>query len=262
VDIDLKTVAFELLNFVVLMVVFARFLFKPVREVMRRRREEIERAKHEVERAKKEAEAAEARFDERRRELEAHAEAEAAAARAKGEAAADAILRDARAEAERLHRTAEEEVAHAERRAVAALAPRLTRLAADAAGRLLRDAEASELCERFAAKAAAELRGSLERAASTSAGADPAAPSSPTRPATPPKIKAWLSADADEAETLASLRRGLGEWSRAGIEVHRDPELIAGVRLVAGGLEIEASASATLERWLAHSRDGREVEAA
>ena len=43
-DIDLKTVAFELLNFVVLMVVFARFLFKPVREVMRRRREEIEQA--------------------------------------------------------------------------------------------------------------------------------------------------------------------------------------------------------------------------
>lgn len=258
-DIDLKTVAFELLNFVVLMVVFARFLFTPVREVMRRRREEIEQAKHDVDRAKQEAEAAEARFDERRRELEARAETEAAAARAKGEEAADAILRDARAEAERLHRTAEEEVAHAERRAVAALGPRLTRLAADAAGRLLRDAEAAELCERFAAKAAAELRGSLERAASTSASAGPAGPSTPPNP---PKIKAWLSADADEAKTLASLRRGLGEWARAGVEVHRDPELIAGVRLVAGGLEIEASASATLERWLAHSHDGREVEAA
>ncbi|MEZ4385007.1 MAG: ATP synthase F0 subunit B [Nannocystaceae bacterium] len=252
-DIDLKTVAFELLNFVVLMVIFARFLFKPVREVMRRRREEIERARHEVERAKSEAEAAQAGFDARRRELEASAEAATAAARSKGEAAADALLREARAEAERLHRTAEEEVAHAERRAIAALTPRLTRLAADAAGRLLADADAPELCERFALKAAAELRGNLERAS-----ADAGAPSR----AQAPTIEAWLSADADEARTLACLRRGLGEWSRAGVEVRRDPELVAGVRLVAGGLEIEASASATLERWLARSHDGREDEAA
>ncbi len=61
--IDLKTVVFELVNFLVLLWLLRRFLFTPVRELIARRREEIERGATEVKTRRAEAEALRARYE-------------------------------------------------------------------------------------------------------------------------------------------------------------------------------------------------------
>lgn len=241
-ELDWKTVTFEVINFIALMLILGRFLFRPVREVMTRRRAEIEKARRDVEAARDETRGARETYEGKRRELEERADAELAAARARGEAAAQAIVDGARADAQRLLSAAEAEVEAAERRALEGLRPRIARLAADATAQLLRDADGRALTQTFAERAASELRASLPE------GGGPIA------------VKAWISGDADEAAIVAILRRALGP--RATIEALRDPALIAGVRLVAAGVEIDASASGTLDRWLAAHAEASGVQAA
>ncbi|MEZ4448860.1 MAG: ATP synthase F0 subunit B [Nannocystaceae bacterium] len=227
-EIDWKTVAFELINFVVLMLLLGRFLFTPARAVMARRRDEIEAARREAEGARREAEGARVEFEARRREVEAAAERAIDAARAQASAAGEAIVADAREEAEGLRVAARAEIDEARARAVAALGPRIAGLAAEAAGRLLAAARAPTLARIYLDEAAEALARGLGGAR--------------------PSVRAWLSPDVDEAALRAALRRALG--AEPVLEVRRDPTLVAGARLEAGAVEVRASASETLDAWL------------
>ena len=238
--IDWKTLLFELLNFAVLMFVLGRYLFRPVRAVMVKRREEIEAAQRALAEAHAEADAARRALEVRRGELEAGAQASAAEVLARAEKAGAAALAEARDDAKRATDAAAAEVDALRRRALVELRPGLVRLAADAAAALLRDAAAPDLAVAFARRAAEALADAV-----------------PARPF--PPVRAWLSPDADEATILRALRAVLGPG--AALEVHRDPALVAGVRLAAAGVEIDASASASLARWLAE-HDAHEAHAA
>lgn len=228
---DWKTLAFELINFAVLMALLGRFLFRPARKVMQARKEEIERSQKEVAEARERADAAAREFEARRRELEATADAAAAAARARGEQEAAAVVEAARQESRRLVEGSAAEAEGLRRRVLVELRPQVARLAGEAAARLLREFGGAPLALAFARRGAEVLRERL----------------SPRPSATP--IRAWLSPDADEAAVLRELREVLG--AGAAIEALRDDALVAGVRLSAGGLEIDASAGAALSAWLA-----------
>ncbi len=229
-SLDWKTLVFELLNFVVLMLILGRFLFRPVRKVMTDRKAEIEAKQREVAAALESAEASRRGFEARKGELDAGAEALAADARARAEKSAEAIVGEARHEAQRIVDAANAEVDALRRRALADLRPSLVRLASEAAARLLAEPGVPSLAAVFASRAAAALLGSL-----------------PTRPL--PPVHAWISADADMDAVLAVLRRELGP--AASIDAVRDESLVGGVRLAAGGVEVEASASASLAAWSA-----------
>lgn len=227
-SLDWKTLAFELLNFVVLMLILGRFLFRPVRKVMAERKAEIEAKQREVAAALESAEASRRGFEARKGELEAGAEALAADARARAEKSAEAIVGEARHEAQRIVDAANAEVEALHRRALADLRPALVRLAGEAAARLLAEPGLPGLAPVFAGRAAAALLASL-----------------PARPL--PPIRAWISADADMDAVVGVLRRELG--AAATIDAVRDESMVGGVRLSAAGVEVEASASASLAAW-------------
>ncbi|MBK8263233.1 MAG: ATP synthase F0 subunit B [Nannocystis sp.] len=232
--IDWKTLLFELINFAALMYVLGRFLFKPVRKVMLERRDEIERSRREALAARAELDQTKRDFDARRAELEAGVEAIAAEARARGDQLVDDQLAAARVESQKILAAAAAEAEAQRRRVLADLRPQLTRLAADAAGRLLHEIAAPHLTLAFARRAALALRAAL--------------------PTPHPPIQAWLSADADEAAIHKIFREVFGP--AAVIELHKDDALIAGVRLIAGGLEVPGDASAALSTWLEGHESG------
>jgi len=226
VELDPKLLAFELLNFVVLMLILRRFLFRPVRETLETRREEIERRNTEVAAREAAAREAEQRYRAQQRELEAEGETLRAEARRRGREEAEQIVQAAREAMDQARSDAEAEQAAGAARALERLRPQLLELALEAALRVAREVSRAELVSGYALEAARRLQ--LE------------APHATT-------LEVRHSPEADPTEVEATLREVLG--GEATLELVPDEELIAGVRLHAGDLEIEASMGAALEDW-------------
>ena len=137
-DINLVGLAFQVLNFLLLLYVLNRLLFKPLLARMDERSAKISKGLEDAETAARD------------RELAA-AEREAAVAEARKEAAAmiarankiaedtrNEILTDARSEAEKVTARARDEITAEKERAMAELRAEVAELALDAAGKLIR----------------------------------------------------------------------------------------------------------------------------
>ena len=166
-DINLVGLAFQVLNFLLLLYILNRLLFKPLLARMDERSAKISKGLEDAETAARD------------RELAA-AEREAAVAEARKEAAEmlarankiaedtrNEILGDARSEAEKVTQRAREEITAEKEKAMSELRSHVADLALEAAAKLVRsDMNATtqrRLVEEFLAEVPSEKRGAQER---------------------------------------------------------------------------------------------------
>ena len=227
--IDWSLVAFEVLNFGVLVIVIRRFLFRPIREALEKRRAEIEGVREESERREAEAAATQQRYEAKLRDLDTEAQQHLDAASQRAREEAGRIVDAARGEGRRLADVTAKEAEDSRRLALEGLRREVIELAAEAAKRVVAHTGAPSVARAYARKGAAALLDALGGAR-------------PTEPVT-----LDVGQDSDPAELEQVVREVLG--ASVDIEARVDADIVAGVRLRHGGHEVSSSASATLERW-------------
>lgn len=137
-DVNWVGLGFQVLNFLLLLYILNRFLFKPLLARMDERSAKIEKGLEDAEAAARDRELA--RAEREAAVSEARREAAALIARANkiAEDTRNEILGEARAEAERLIARAREEIQAEKERAMAELRAEVAELALAAAGKLIR----------------------------------------------------------------------------------------------------------------------------
>jgi F-type H+-transporting ATPase subunit b len=227
-DVEWPIVAFEVLNFAVLVLLLRRLLFRPVQRVLAERRHELESARVEVEAREQVAMRLQAEHEARLRSLDAEAHARLESAVAEGRTRAEAMLAEAREQARSLESNAELQVAAARRRALERVRVEVLRLAAEAAQRVVPELEGP-------AVARAQARRAAHRLAEALVGG------------TPGRVRVAVGSDVEPEPVEQELRAVLGP--AVALELSVDPSIVSGVRLYAAGHEVEASVSASLRRW-------------
>ncbi len=146
-QIDWWTLALQAINFVVLVWLLHRFLYRPVRAVIEKRRAFSERAFAEAAEQKAAAAAAEARLEADRAQMNDERHALIAKVHEEMSAERDKILADARQDADRMVADASKAIGDERRRTEEAMRDRLAALAVDLAGTLLRETGAGSIDE-------------------------------------------------------------------------------------------------------------------
>ena len=166
-DINLVGLVFQVINFLLLLYLLNRFLFKPLLARMDERSAKIEKGLEDAESAARDRELA--RAEREAAVSEARKEAAEMLARANkiAEDTRNEILTDARTEAEKVTQRAREEINAEKEKAMAELRSQVADLALEAAAKLVRsDMNATtqrRLVEEFLAEVPSEKRAARER---------------------------------------------------------------------------------------------------
>ena len=166
-DINLVGLVFQVINFLLLLYLLNRFLFKPLLARMDERSEKIEKGLEDAETAARDRELA--RAEREAAVSEARKEAAEMLARANkiAEDTRNEILTDARTEAEKVTQRAREEINAEKEKAMSELRSQVADLALEAAAKLVRsDMNATtqrRLVEEFLAEVPSEKRAARER---------------------------------------------------------------------------------------------------
>lgn len=227
--IDWIVVLFEFLNFGVLMLLMGRFLFKPVREALDRRQAEAEALRQEVIEREEAAQALRLRYEEALAGIEAQAEERLDAVLAEADKRGADLLGEARARARSVVAEAEAEAERSLLQGLEGARAEVLQLAVAAAGRVAAAVSEGSVAAAYARRAAQALLQAL--------GGGPL----------PGALTVAIDGDSDPEEIAAVLHDTLGEGVT--IDSHVDPALICGVRLRAGGHEIESSVGESLRGW-------------
>jgi F-type H+-transporting ATPase subunit b len=167
-DVNWVGLGFQVFNFLLLLYLLNRLMFKPLLARMDERSSKIEKGLEDAEAAARDRELA--RAEREAAVSEARKEAAEMIARANkiAEDTRNEILTDARAEAEKVSTRAREEITAEKERAMAELRSQVADLALSAAGRLVRSemdgATQRRLVNEFLAEVPAEGRGRSSRA--------------------------------------------------------------------------------------------------
>jgi len=219
--IDGWTLLLQAVNFLILVWLLRRFLYRPVLAVIAERQAATERVRSEAEAARQSAEAARRSLEEQRTALPAERDRLIAAARTEAEAERAALLEKARDEADHALAEARSRLAEERAQALEALQRHAAELGTELAARLLRDAPATALTIPLLDEACAAVEAlSVEQRHALADGIDPV----PVRLA----IAAPLP-DGATARTRERLAAALGR--PVALESVEDPSLIAGVEL-------------------------------
>ncbi|MGK7863890.1 F0F1 ATP synthase subunit B family protein [Falsiroseomonas sp. E2-1-a4] len=239
-QIDWLTVAAQIFNFLVLVWLLQRFLYRPIIQAMARREERIESRLSEAKAARVEVEAEAVRLRERQQALEASREKALDDARREAAALRARLEKDIQEDME-AKRTAWRAHLDDEREAFAArLRQRAGHQVLDIVGRVLRDYVGSDLAgqvagtfaDRLAALDAGE-RDKLMRAASRAEG--------------PARVDSGVAL---KSGARSQVTRAIHECVARDIavEYHEDGDLLLGMRLVIGEQTVEWSAARFLHR--------------
>lgn len=226
--LDWLTVSFEAINFVVLVLIVMRFVVRPIRRILDRRQAEILARAQETEQREAEAAVMRARFEGELGKIDELARTRVEQALAEARTAAERILDEARMSARAELDKAEGELAVARRRALERFRGEILRVGTEAAQRVVRELGGTEVGLAFARRAAHALDEALGE-----------------RIRGPLEVRHSAELDPDALTEL--LRAQLGP--QVGLRLELDEALIAGVRLHAGGYDIEASVGASLDDW-------------
>jgi len=249
---DVPTFVFQIINFLILLAIMARFFYKPVIELMQRRQEQIDAR---IENAEARARQA----DEERQRLAQQSETATREAAALIESARDAaakerqrLLEAAKTEAADVIDEARKHAATEEQAAVGRLSQRLSQSAVSIAGALIRDASGKAVHD-----------GLVQRLGTEGFGLDEEAQK---------QVRLDFQKDAnrlivesayplDEAQQVL-LRRQAGQTlglrpDDLHLEVREDPQLIAGVRVLLGALVVDMSLMHQLRELSDGQEDGR-----
>lgn len=212
--LDLTTLALQLVNFLALVLLLHRFLFKPVLGAIDRREADLSARRQEAEGLATEARAAREAVDADRATLAAEAQALREKASAAAAEERRQILDNARQSADGLRKAAEDKIAAERQRAEATLTARTGDLALAIAGRLLADARPELADDLLCHALAADLRRLSDDARATQLAGDG-------------EITLTIARD-----WPAERRQGIERLLPAGRAVWRiDPAIIAGVEL-------------------------------
>lgn len=145
--VDIPKLAFQIINFLLLLWLLNRFMFKPLMARLDERKEKIEKGLEDAEAAARDRELA--RAEREAAVAEARREAQAMIARANkiAEDSRTEILAEARAEAEKVTARARDEITAEKEKAMAELRASVADLALAAAGKLVRS-EMSDATQR------------------------------------------------------------------------------------------------------------------
>jgi F-type H+-transporting ATPase subunit b len=152
------TFLLELLNFLVLVYVLRRLLYRPLHEAIDRRREANARAQAEAERAREEAAALQRQLNDRMADLERHREELIRKAREQAEAERKATLAQVEGVGRQRREDAERQLERERAEALQGLRAELVQSAVALAERFLREASNSTLQEQLAWRLVEELR--------------------------------------------------------------------------------------------------------
>jgi len=148
-QIDWWTLALQAINFLVLVWLLWRFLFKPVREVIEKRKALAEVAFADAAKAKEEAQAARQRFEDDRAALARERQEMLNKALEDLEAERAKMIEEARREADQLMAAARTAIAEEREAALGALREQVVELAGDLASSLLRNSGSQALNDVF-----------------------------------------------------------------------------------------------------------------
>ncbi len=219
-QIDLWTLAIQAVNFLVLVWLLSRLLFRPVRRIIERRRTLYREHMEEATKKAEQADAAKADFQAKAERLEAERTEKAAQAHKALQAEREEILQKARDEANEMRANARKQIAADRDRALAAAKDQIIELAADLARKVLTETAADStgpatlqhLLDALPEDRAAALREDL----------------APANARLRVVTAAPMSADRQKSWTKA-LQRSLGTDTDPQFEV--EPDLLGGVEL-------------------------------
>ena len=136
--VDLPKLLFQVINFLLLLYLLNRFLFKPVLKLLDEREARIKKGLEDAEAAAHDRELARAEREEALNEARKEAQAMVARANKIAEDSRAEILADAKAQADKVAARAREEITAEKEKAMAELRSTVADLALQAAGRLVR----------------------------------------------------------------------------------------------------------------------------
>jgi F-type H+-transporting ATPase subunit b len=233
---DVPTFVFQILNFLILLAIMARFFYRPILDVMQRRQERIDARIEDAERRAREA-------DQERGKLErlsetARREAAALVEAARNEAARERqrLLDVARSEAAAMIDAARKTAAAEEQAALARLTARLSESAVNIAGALIREASGEAVHETLLSRLLSDDFG-LDAMGREQASLDFQQDSNrlvvesayPLTPAQEQLLRRQAARVLDRTTEDVKL------------ETHEAPELIAGIRILMGAMVIDMS---------------------
>lgn len=228
---DWWTLSLQTVNFLVLVWLLWRFLFRPVKDIIARREELADAASGKLEEARKSVEEEKRRYEEARRELDEEQRRASATAQQELELERERTLEQAREEAGRIVREAREQVAEERRTAVQSLRAEVAKTAAGMAGQLLHDVSPETYTGVLLARIVERLE-HLSAAERRQLDAD-----LKVKDAAVEVVTAVPLEDAGRREWTSRLRALLN--TSAAIEFATDPELIAGAVLKLPHLVVE-----------------------
>jgi F-type H+-transporting ATPase subunit b len=240
-DVHVPTIVFQMVNFLVLLVLLTKFLYQPVLRVMKEREEAIAARLRAADERGRQAAAERERLASLERDAEAKAERLLASARAEGQEEGKRLLDEARQEASRLLDEARRTVDEQERAALARVEAQVRETAVRMAASLIRRAAGPsvhrDLLERL-------LREGIRTNDTEADTVRRALADGPAR------ITIEVAYPA-EAETEARVREAIARDLRlppgaADASVRVAPELVAGLRILAGEVVLDFSLRQTL----------------
>ncbi|SDC02916.1 F0F1 ATP synthase subunit delta [Ruegeria marina] len=238
-QIDWLTVAAQIVNFLVLVWLLQRFLYRPITNAMRRREERIEERLAEAKAAREEAEEEAASLKRKKAELEESKEGILSSAREEADELREKLKGEIRKEMEEKRDAWRAHLAEEREAFVSALQRKAGQQILDITGHILAEYADMEISERLVATFA-------DRLASLN-----------------PDKRAKLTEAASEAETAVvetgaaltssakrRITRALHDVLSSDIDVdyREDEEMVLGVRLTIGGVTAEWSAARYLDR--------------
>lgn len=131
------TVIFQILNLLLLMVLFKKYLFKPVMEILEKRQAEIEGHYQEAQQAETDAKAMKADYESKMAGARQEADRVIKAATESANAMSASIVEDARTQADQLKRRAQTEIDLERRRAFDEVKGELSGIALDIASQVI-----------------------------------------------------------------------------------------------------------------------------
>lgn len=136
---DPKVLATQIVGFILLVLVFWRFLWGPMQDIIDGRRNEVEGTYSAAEEDRKKAAELKAEYEKHMAEIEAESRAKITEAAKEGQALREDILAEARQKAEQVMARADEEIGREKDKAVLEIKTRVADLAVGAAGKLIEE---------------------------------------------------------------------------------------------------------------------------
>jgi F-type H+-transporting ATPase subunit b len=240
--LELSTIFFQVLNFLILLVLLTHFFYHPILRVMQRRQGEIAARLQAADERAHQADALRTELEEERARTRREAEALLAAARKQGAEVREQMLASAHDDAARMMADAQQAVEGEERRALERVQSRTRASALSVAASLIREAAGpavhQQLLQRFFEQGvhvtgmAADGRGLAPAGASAGVTVDVAYPLSPAEES---RLRETLEQDLKLAQVDKRVATRV------------DPSLLAGLRVSGDGFALDYSLRHTLE---------------